>query len=89
MRESAIVEAAKKAAKEAGWRHRKVVYVGRRGAPDDWFFKHPGRLRIVEFKAPGEAAELHQEREIRRFRDEGFDIRLIDNIHDARRLFDE
>ena len=90
MRESRIVEEAKKAAAAAGWRHRKVVYVGRRGAPDDWFFRGPGaQIRIIEFKAPGREPTLQQEREIARFRDEGFDVRAIDTVAAAREAFND
>lgn len=89
MNESPIVATAKAAAKRAGWRHRKVIYQGRRGAPDDWFFKAPGRLRIIEFKAPGKSPNAQQAREIERFREEGFDVLVIDSHIGAVEAFDD
>lgn len=86
--EQAVVDAAKAAAKAAGWRHRKVIYAGRRGAPDDWFFRGPNaQLRIIEFKRPGKDATEQQAREIDRFRQEGFDVRVINTVEDARAAF--
>jgi len=85
--ESEVVKTTKAAAEKAGFIHRKVVYQGRRGAPDDWFFGFNGRLIIIEHKRPGKKPDLHQEREIARLRERGFDVRLVDSLEKARRVF--
>jgi hypothetical protein len=89
MLESKIEEEGNKAAKATGWLQRKVAYIGRKSAPDRWYFKSPGRLRIVEYKSTGEEPDDLQAREIKRLRDMGFDVRVIDNVRDARAAFDE
>lgn len=71
-----------KLAKEGGWRPRKVKYEGRRGAPDKWYFKAPGRLKIVEWKDPNGALSPAQRREINWLRENGFDVAVCDNIAD-------
>lgn len=63
-----------------GWLHRKVVYQGRRGAADDWFFGHGGRLVIIEFKRPKKEATLQQSREHDRFRERGFKVYVVNNL---------
>lgn len=86
-KEARVVQETNKAAEAAGFLHRKVVYVGRHGCPDDWYFGHGGRLIIVEHKRPGEEPEPHQAREIRRLRERGFDVRVISTVEEARVAF--
>lgn len=86
--ESAVVKATNAAAKKAGFLHRKVVYQGRRGAPDDWYFGHGGRLIIVEHKRPRKGPRIQQEREIDRLRERGFDVRVVNTVEKARRVFE-
>ena len=83
-----VVQTTNKAAKRAGFLHRKVVYQGRVGAPDDFYFGPGARLIIVEHKRPGKAPKLHQEREIKRLRALGFDVRVVSTVAQARRVFD-
>ena len=85
--ESRVVSETKKAAKAAGFEHRKVRYVNHNGCPDDWFFGYEGRLIIIEFKAPHKQPEEHQVREIRRLRRRGFEVHVIDNEAAGRALF--
>ncbi|WOE76369.1 hypothetical protein [Alterisphingorhabdus coralli] len=59
-----------------GWLVRKMVYPGRRGCPDRWFFKR-GRLVIIEFKRPGEPPTGNQEREHVRFFEQGFHVHVL------------
>lgn len=75
-------------AKSRGWMVRKVSYIGRRGAPDRWFFGPNAQLKIIEFKKEGKPPKPHQEREIARLRDLGFDVHVIDNITDGKALFE-
>lgn len=86
MRESVIEERVCKHAKTRGWLVRKVAYLGRRGAPDRWFFKD-GQIVIVEFKRPGEPLAIHQSREKRRLEDKGITVHVIDNEQDGYALF--
>lgn len=85
--EEFVVKETKKAAKKAGFEHRKIKYANHNGAPDDWFFGFDGRLIIIEFKAPGKAPEDHQWREIRKLRNRGFEVHVIDNADDGVALF--
>lgn len=85
--ESYIEKQVIKAAESAGFMQRKVQYINRRGAPDRWLFGPGGRLIIIEFKKEGEKPEPHQEREIARLRNLGFEVHVIDNIADGRALF--
>lgn len=82
-----------------GWLVRKIVYAGRRGAPDRWFFKrkkpcpHCGnalKIRVVEYKKLGEKVDPNdqQGREHGRLREHGLEVHVIDNIEDGRALFD-
>ena len=58
---------------------RKLKWIGRRGAPDR-FVKLPGKaVMLIELKAPGKVPELHQEREIKRLRDVGVHVEVIDS----------
>ncbi len=74
-------------ARSKGWKARRMAYIGRHGCPDSWFFKR-GRLIIVEFKDFGEPLKLHQEREVKRLRDAGMSVHVIDNLDDGCALFD-
>ena len=85
--ESYIEKHVVKAAEAAGFMQRKISYVNRRGAPDRFFFGPGGRLILVEFKKGGEKPEPHQEREIARLRNLGFEVHVIDNVADGRALF--
>lgn len=69
-----------------GWMARKMRYVGRRSCPDRWFFRR-GRVIAVEFKRPGEQPNPSQRREIKRLRDAGIEVYVIDNIEAGRDLF--
>jgi len=76
------------AAEAAGFMQRKVKYINRNGAPDRWFFGPTGQLIIIEFKKAGEKPDPHQEREIKRLRDRGFKVYVIDNVEDGKALFE-
>jgi hypothetical protein len=85
--ESYIVGKTKALAKSRGYLHRKVVYQNRVGAPDDWFFGWDGELIIIEHKRPGEKPKPHQQREIDRLRQRGFDVHVVDSVEKARAIF--
>lgn len=86
--EAKVVRKTKEAAKRAGFEHRKMNYSNRHGAPDDWFFGLDGLLIIIEFKAPGKPPADHQVTEIRRLRNRGFNVYVIDNEADGIALFE-
>jgi hypothetical protein len=86
MRETVIEQAVCEHAEKAGWLVRKVVYAGRRGAPDRWFLKD-GRLVLIEFKRPGRSLDAHQQREHERLTRAGFTVHVIDSIEAGCALF--
>lgn len=86
--EGYVVRQTKKAAKAAGYIHRKINYANRNGAPDDWFFGFDGDLIIIEFKATDKTPEPHQEIEIKELRKRGFKVYVIDSAEAGKGLFE-
>lgn len=80
MRESAVEGPAVALAKKEGWLVRKTGWIGRRGCPDRYFTKKGYTPRFIEFKAPGEPLKPHQVREIRRMREYGTVVFVVDNM---------
>ena len=88
MREIDVETAVCKHAENTGWIVRKIVYPGRRGAPDRHFYRG-GRLVIVEFKHPqGGVLSGNQKREHERLRLAGFPVHIIRTIEDGKALLD-
>lgn len=85
-------------AESVGWLVRKIAYIGRRSAPDRWFFKrrskpcpHCGsalRLKVVEYKRPGGVLSPGQARELQRLQEAGVETHVIEDIESGRDLFD-
>lgn len=82
-------------AQEQGFEHRKLKWIGRRGAPDDIFLDaRDGAVFpfLIEFKAPGKktprADQRHQVREIQRLRKARIHVYVCDNVEDGRRIID-
>ncbi len=75
--ESAVCNYAKK---HGGWRSMKFTSPNYRSVPDRIYFKKPKRMFLIEFKRDGEEATPKQALEIQRFRDEGFDVFVCDDI---------
>lgn len=67
--------------KERGGKHRKVVYQGRNGSPDDWCFFPGGLLLIFECKATGENPRPDQWKEIETLRDMGQLVFVVDSVY--------
>lgn len=64
--------------KKHGCLVRKISYEARRGAADYIAFIPGGRIMFIEFKKSAQlAADPHQEREHRRMRKRGADVRVI------------
>ena len=76
VRERDIERALVKRVKAAGGDVRKMMWVGRRGAPDRLVML-PGRNILVELKAPGGRLSRLQEVEHKRLRAAGFDVRVV------------
>ena len=79
MRESEIEEYLVDRVKSLGGVVRKLKWAGRRGAPDR-FVKLPNKpVMLIELKAPGKVPEPHQDREIKRLRDVGVHVEVVDS----------
>lgn len=67
--------------KHEGGEIRKVKWLGRDGAPDRLIWWSGPRFAFVECKAPGEEVEWRsaQGREIRRLREDGFAVYVVDS----------
>lgn len=78
MIEAAVESYFKRRVKETGGDERKVVWPGRKGAPDRLAGWLNGRHGFVELKRPKGKAEAHQAREHERLRAIGFRVDLID-----------
>lgn len=68
---------------------RKVVYQGRKGAPDRWCLLPGGRLLIVECKASDGRLRQAQAKEISLLEQLGFDVHLVSNVTQVDELLDE
>lgn len=74
-------------AKQRGFFVRKCSWIGRRKAPDRLFFGK-GRHFFIEFKDTGEEPDDGQAKEIKRMRDNGITVHVIDNVEAGKKLFD-
>jgi hypothetical protein len=75
-------------AEKRGWRAMKFTSPSYRSVPDRIHFKHPGRVFFIEYKKPGEVPTEKQAKEIKRLRDEGFDVFVVDDIEQAKFIID-
>jgi len=87
--ESDIETAVCEYAEERGYLQRKLNWADRRGAPDR-FFAHPLAPVpfMIEFKAPGEHVRPDQCREIRKLRDAGVTVYIVDSEYEGRMVID-
>jgi hypothetical protein len=74
----------KRVEKELGGICEKFTSPGRRSVPDRIVSLPGGRIIFVELKAPGKTPSRLQLRDHERRRAMGFDVRVIDNLEDAR-----
>lgn len=97
LRERDIERHLVKRAKELGGEVRKVVWPGRRGAPDrlvmlpecetiDGYVERRARTIWIELKAPGVKPESHQLREHERMRAMGQRVVVVDSIEGVEEL---
>jgi len=66
-------------AKKNGWLVRKLQWIGREGAPDRLFLKN-GCFLLIEFKQPGKKPRPSQRAEIKRLRQYGAKVAVVDNV---------
>ena len=66
----------------------KFTSPNRRSVPDRLFLGPGGLIFFVEFKAPGKKPTESQAREIRRLREIGHIVEVIDNLLAGQRLID-
>ena len=59
---------------------RKVMWVGRRGAPDRVVMMPGGSITWIELKRPGAKPDAHQAREHARMRDMGQTVCVLDSV---------
>jgi hypothetical protein len=81
MRESAIEKRLKCGVEALGGLCEKFVSPGRRSVPDRLVSLPGGRIVFVELKAPGKEPTALQEKDHKRRRDLGFDVRVIDTVN--------
>lgn len=86
MLESYIVDKVKARFKSTGWISRKMMYQGRRGAPDDWFFGPGARLIIIEFKQHLKKPNIQQRKEHERLIERGFRVFVVDSVEAGYKL---
>ena len=84
----------RKTAIKAGLEHRKLRWIGRRGAPDELLFAPDGPplvCTLVEVKRPDEEVDWGspQGREINRLRDAGWLVVVINTIEGADRVVND
>jgi len=84
MLEKDIEAAFVKRIKELGGMAEKFTSPGRRSVPDRLVTLEGGDIFFVELKAPGKKPTDAQLRDHKRRRDLGCDVRVIDNMEDAR-----
>lgn len=87
LRERDIERALVKAVKAAGGEIRKVMWIGRRGAPDRLVLLEGRAPLFVELKAPGGRVSRLQDLEHRRLRAIGLDVRVVWKLEQIDEVF--
>ncbi len=86
MREIEIEQPASRYAESRGWFEVKIQSTSKKGFPDR-FYARAGRIVLVEYKAPGEEANLQQKRRHVELRLHGVEVFVIDNLEVAHGIF--
>ena len=86
MRESTIEKAVNKHARALGWLAYKFTSPSNRGVPDSLYIKD-GLTLYIEFKAPGKQPTALQTEVIKRFRNHGAIVHVIDNKEEGKGVF--
>lgn len=77
-----------KYAKERGWLTYKFTSPARRSVPDRIFISPTGMVVFIEMKAPGKKPTEGQWREIKRLRDNGCMVLVMDSVDQIKTLVD-
>lgn len=88
-KEALVEDYLRRRVKELGGITRKVVYQGRKGAPDEWCMFPGGRLLLVECKAAGEKPEPLQDAELATLRKLGFWATWTDSREGVDRILED
>lgn len=86
MKENAIEAYLHRRVRDLGGDYRRVQWVGRRHAGDD-FILLPGRHLMVECKRPGEKPRPGQDREHQRLRASGLEVHVVSTYEEIDQLF--
>lgn len=74
-------------ARTKGWICKKYKTPGSRSAPDRIHLRR-GKVFFIEYKKYGKKPTKLQRKEHRRLRNQGFDVHIIDNRVDAKKIID-
>lgn len=75
--------------KSTGWTMTKFTSPAHRSVPDRLCLHDFGTVLFIEFKRENEKPTPAQHKEHARLRARGFDVRVIDNLEDAKHALDE
>lgn len=67
---------------------RKVIYAGRTGSPDRWFFKH-GRVLMIELKQIKGKLSPNQASEIETLAAHGMEVHVCYGLDEARAVLED
>ena len=87
MRESLIERTVNKYAKSTGWLTYKFASPSNRGVPDDLYIKN-GAVLFIEFKATGGKPRPLQIEVIKKIRQHGGTVYVIDDIQKGKEVLD-
>lgn len=76
-------------AKLKGFLAYKFTSPQRRSVPDRLFISPKGKMFFMELKAPGKYPTDGQYREIRRLREHGVDVYIVDSVEQGMEIIDE
>ena len=85
--EARIEAAVNNYAEQRGFLVRKYVSPNVRGVPDRIYWGH-GECFLMEFKTPNGVLSGHQEREIKRLKDHGAKVFVVDSIEAGEMFID-
>lgn len=77
-----------KYSEERGIEQEKYVSPNKRSVPDRIFYPGNGVCTFIEFKRAGEKPTPAQERDHAARRARGYDVRVVDNVEDGKRVID-